>query len=212
MRIDEVIACDERVIAVRISLLGTSPELAGGEVEVSFVQVRVYEGGVFVSSEMFDADDRQAILARYAELTRLSGPEAVLRRYLQTLERRDLHHLPEMLDPDVAVRDHRALAGPQGRGVEAALELAQSALGVTSELRFEFEEIIAADDSALACRGSWIGRAADGAGEVVLPMGIVVAVRRDRIAALELYEHTDVDAMRERFDGLSCRGDVDPAD
>jgi hypothetical protein len=211
MRIDEVIACDERVIAARTSFLGTSPELAGGQVEVSIVQVRVYEGGVFVSSEMFDSDDRQAILARYAELTRPPRSEVVLRRYLQTLERRDLHHLPEMLDPDVAVHDHRALAGPPGRGVEAALELAQSALGVTSELRFEFEEIVAADDSALACRGSWIGRAADGAGEVVLPMGIAVAVRRDRIAALELYEHADVEAMRERVDALSRRRPVDPA-
>jgi hypothetical protein len=107
-----------------------------------------------------------------------------------------------MLDPGVAVQDHRALAGPQGRGVEAALELAQSALGITSELRFEFEEIVASDDSALACRGSWIGRAADGAGEVVLPMGIVVTVKHDRIAALELYEHADVDAMRDRYEEL----------
>jgi ketosteroid isomerase-like protein len=83
------------------------------------------------------------------------------------------------------------------------MELAHSALGVTSELRFEIDQIIAQDDHAIACNGTWIGRAAEGEGEVTLPMALLMSVKDERIAAFELYDLDAAEAIRARFDQLS---------
>jgi hypothetical protein len=67
--IDEVLACDERVVAMRASYHGLGP---GGRGEFAYVAgwVTVVEHGHSQFSEQFEYDDDAAMLARYAELTR----------------------------------------------------------------------------------------------------------------------------------------------
>ena len=66
IEMEEVLACDERVIAMRAALRGTSPD--GQQFEVPLGLVDVIEDGLFVSADRYDAGNRDAMLARYTEL------------------------------------------------------------------------------------------------------------------------------------------------
>jgi hypothetical protein len=71
LRIDiaEVLACDERAIAGRWRLSGkAAADAGGGTWEISAGSVMVVEDGVFVSSDRYEYDERDAMLARYVEL------------------------------------------------------------------------------------------------------------------------------------------------
>lgn len=67
--IDDVLACDERVIAMRASYRGQGP---GGRGEFAFLAgfVTVVENGHSVHVDQYEYDDDAVMLARYAELTR----------------------------------------------------------------------------------------------------------------------------------------------
>lgn len=66
--IDEVLACDERVVAMRASYHGSG---IGGRGRFAFEGgfVTVVEGGRSISVDAYEYDDNDAILARFAELT-----------------------------------------------------------------------------------------------------------------------------------------------
>jgi len=66
IELEEVLACDERVIAMRATVRGTSPD--GQPFEVPLRLVDVIEDGLFVSADRYDAENRDAMLARYTEL------------------------------------------------------------------------------------------------------------------------------------------------
>jgi ketosteroid isomerase-like protein len=208
LEVDEVLACDDRVIALRVTWRGSALD-GGGELAFPHGVVSVLESGRNLSWDQYEHDDREAILDRYTELGgRLGKLEdgtaaRVTAAYLRLIESRDVAALRAMLDPGVAVADHRALGGLPGSGPDAAIELAQSALGVTSELRFEILEIVAQSEQAFACTGRWVGRAAEGEGEVTVPMSLLTSVREERISSLELYEADDREAIRARFEELT---------
>jgi hypothetical protein len=96
-----------------------------------------------------------------------------------------------MVAPDAAVVDHRALGGFLGHGPDAAALQAQAAMGVTSELRFDIEEVLAATSTAIAVRGTWVGLAADGGGEVLLSMALAFGVTDGLVSSIDLYEPDD---------------------
>jgi hypothetical protein len=66
--IDQVLACDERVVAMRASYHGQGP---GGRGEFAFVSgfVTLVEQGHSVHVDQYEYDDDAAMLARYAALT-----------------------------------------------------------------------------------------------------------------------------------------------
>lgn len=68
MAIDEVLACDERVVAMRVSYRGQGP---GGRVEFAFLGgfVTLVENGHSIHVDLYEYDDDEAMLARYRELT-----------------------------------------------------------------------------------------------------------------------------------------------
>jgi hypothetical protein len=68
MELDDLLCCDERTIAMLAAVRGTAPE--SGPFEVAFGAVDVVEDGRFVRIELFDPDDRDAMLARYRKLVR----------------------------------------------------------------------------------------------------------------------------------------------
>jgi SnoaL-like domain len=65
--VDEVLACDDRVIVARLTYRGRSKE-TGSDLVVRVGSVSVIEAGVRVSTDLYDPDERQAMLERYAEL------------------------------------------------------------------------------------------------------------------------------------------------
>jgi hypothetical protein len=67
IEMDELLACDERVIALLGCVRGTAPD-DGREFELRFGAVDVVEDGLVVSVELYDPDERQAMLARYGAL------------------------------------------------------------------------------------------------------------------------------------------------
>jgi hypothetical protein len=58
---------DDRVVALRASWIGHAADGGGGGAW-SVGLVRVVEDGRAVSVDQYDADDREAMLARFAEL------------------------------------------------------------------------------------------------------------------------------------------------
>ncbi len=67
--IDDVLACDDRVIAMRATYQGQGP---GGRVAFAFLAgfVTTIEDGHSLHVDQYEYDDDDSILARYAELTR----------------------------------------------------------------------------------------------------------------------------------------------
>ncbi len=67
--VDEVLACDERVVAMRASYHGSG---IGGRGRFAFEAgfVTVVEDGRATSVDVYEYEDNDAILARFAELTR----------------------------------------------------------------------------------------------------------------------------------------------
>ena len=66
--VDEVLACDDRVLAMRITFRGTGVDVAGA-LEIPMGTVFAVADGQCVRQDRYGHDDREAILARYAELT-----------------------------------------------------------------------------------------------------------------------------------------------
>ena len=64
----EVLACDDAVLALRSKLRGHGIE-GGGEMEVPVGGVIAVEDGQVVRMELFEIDERAAMLARYEELS-----------------------------------------------------------------------------------------------------------------------------------------------
>jgi ketosteroid isomerase-like protein len=65
--VDETLACDDRVIALRCAFRGHG--IKAGEFESPWCLVTVVEDGLLLSLEVYEPDDPEAALARYAELT-----------------------------------------------------------------------------------------------------------------------------------------------
>jgi ketosteroid isomerase-like protein len=130
--------------------------------------------------------------------------ERALAAYLSRVQARDLAGMRGVLTEDVIVTDHRALGVPPAQGPDEAAALTATALGVTSELRFEIDETMARAEHALAGRGAWLGKAAEGIGqgEVAVPMALVVFERDGKLASIDLYEPHD-DAIDRRFEALT---------
>jgi hypothetical protein len=67
--VDEVLACDERVVAMRASYHGSG--IGGhGRFAVEGGFVTVIEGGHSISVDQYEYEDNEAMLARFDELTR----------------------------------------------------------------------------------------------------------------------------------------------
>jgi hypothetical protein len=68
-QIDEVLACDDRVIALTCTLRGRGND-GNGVFEIPFGAVATMENGLRTGEYQYRPEDRDAILARFAELSR----------------------------------------------------------------------------------------------------------------------------------------------
>ena len=66
-RVVEVLACGDRVIALSWTVHGRHRD-GGGTFEIPIGDLMVIEDGLVHSADVYDPNDRDAMLARYAEL------------------------------------------------------------------------------------------------------------------------------------------------
>jgi ketosteroid isomerase-like protein len=214
MEIEDVLARDDRVLASRIVYSGHGP-YGGGDFELTLGCVSVADGERVVSTDVYEPEDRAAMIARYAELgggaARLaeSASERVYAEFVRRYARRELEPLLELIAEDHVRIDHRPLGWEPVRGRAGDAELILSAWEGSTDIRIEVDEVLAASDRVLAVRIRWAGHSTDG-GAFELPVGQVVLVQDGQIATIDQYASDDRQAMLDRFAELSGAGRPSP--
>ena len=221
VEVDDVLACDERVIALRVTSRGTASE-GGGEFELPLGIVEVIEAGRWKSADFYEHDDDAAMVARYAELGGGQGPlgnrppERYYAEYVRRFATHDIEVLLELLSEDWVVVDHRTLGGEDVRGRDGAREVFQSVLAVSPDIRYEIDEVLACDERVIALRIAYRGHAneSDGSGEFASIFGYVAAIEDGRAVSVDQYDHDDRESMIARYvelgGGLAALGDRAP--
>ncbi len=209
--IEEVLACDDRVIAARIAYRGHAAD-GGGEFEVEFGWVVATEDGLGCMSDIYEPDDRQAMIARYVELgggLSVLGdkePERILAEFCRRYARRDLEQMMEMITPDFTWIDHRALSWePFDRDGMRAVTL--SGWQEAVDIRIEVDEVLAVDDFVIAVRLRFVGTGMS-AGPSELPVGQVCRYENGLGVSLDQYDYDDREGMLARFAELGGRRQV----
>jgi ketosteroid isomerase-like protein len=220
MEPDEVLAATDRVCAVRLRWTGTGDaEWGGGPFALAVGQVAVVENGRIVSVDQYDHDGDAAMLARFAELEGRAPvlgdrpPEQFWRTYLHLSDKRDYGAMAEMLAPDCAWVDHRALAYEEAHGREQVMAVLRSTFDSAPDVRNEVEEVIACDGEVMALISSWHGRGRT-AGPWRIEAGIVAVIRHGQEQSLEFFEPEDRRAIVMRYvelgGGLAALGESPP--
>jgi ketosteroid isomerase-like protein len=204
MEVEEVLACDQRVIAWRFSWRGAATG-GPGEFAVSIGQVNVVEDGFWLSCDQYEPDDREAMLARFEELAGerpvVAGERASERMLAQlsdVLNAREYERLPELVAEDWYFVDHRALGWEEAHGRDRCLAIMRSAFEASPGLRIEYDEVLASDEHAIVAVAAWRGVGVK-AGELEVAAGIVHLIEEGRWAGVDFYEPTDRAAMIARY-------------
>ncbi|MFZ0042433.1 MAG: nuclear transport factor 2 family protein [Solirubrobacteraceae bacterium] len=208
--IDEVLACDDRVIALTYTWLGRG--LKAGEISYPLGAVDVVENDLWISCDIFEHEDRQGLIARYAELGGGQGPlgdrppERFYAEFCRRYARHDLELMLELYVEDFTLVDHRHLGWPEVHNRDGIADQTTSGWGSTLDLRCECDEVLACDDRVIAMRQCFRGHALDGGGELELHLGRVAVVEQGRLVSVDQYEAGDDEAMLARFAELSRGG------
>jgi hypothetical protein len=205
---DEVIACDDRVIAVRMAWRGRG--VKAGELEVTAGAVYVVENGHWKSADFYDAEDRRAVVARYVELgggLSLLGDTPV-ERHARTFACRsaaaDIDGVMAMLAEDWVQVDRRQLAWPEQHKNHYRAQ--QEAIwNGTADIRIEYDEVIACDGAVLAGIMTYRGTAepAMGGGQFEYSVGNVQVTREGVTVRNEWFDPEDRDAIMRRYRELA---------
>ena len=210
MDYDEVVACDERVIAVRMAFRGRG--IKAGELEVEFGAVMVVEAGQWRSVDFYEATERDAMLARYVELGGGHGPlgerlperiaAELISGYLKCWAAKDVEGLLEHWAENAVLVDHRALGWETIRGREEVAKVLRAFIAASPNVRLEIDEMLACDDRVSALRMTYRGVGVK-AGELEYPLGCVFVIEDKRIVSQDMYEAEDREAMLARYAELT---------
>ena len=218
--IEEILACDERVVAATAVWGGSSAE-GGGDIEFRFGYVTVVEKGLIAHQELFEANDRDAMLARYAELGGRRPaplgdrpPERFLAEFVRRWTARDLDAIVDLFSGDYVLEDHRGLGWDPISGHDAQREVVRSGLDMSPDIKFEVQEVLACDERVMATAVLYRGTAGEGGGPFELPFGYVFTAEDGRATRVDVYDQGDRQAMLARYaelgGGQSPLGDRPP--
>ncbi len=202
--IEEVIASDERTIVAQVAYRGTSSQYHVGATEVIIGEVYALRDGVFCSIDLYEPDDRAAMIARYVELGGGLGqlgdtePERLCAEFARCHARRDLDGMLELTDDDCRWIDRRGLAWEPTVGRDGVAAVTVSAWHDIGHIRVEFDEVLAVSDRVLAVRFRWVGQDGRG-GAFELPAGQVSVYENGRCISVDQYDADDREAMLARF-------------
>ena len=171
----------------------------GGAVAFAYGSVSVVRDGLLVRTETFDADDEEAILARYEELraeadaVRLApgvdpGHPSVelMRRHTAAFAARDWDAYRALYAPDYEAVDHRQL-GWVDFDAGAIVETTISAIELYPDMR-ETIEILAVAEGIDAQVNVFRGHTTAGGGESVITIGVVSVHADGRIVRDEFFD------------------------
>lgn len=214
MEVDEVLACDDRVVAAVVTWRGHSVDRGGGY-EVRHGWVAVVEDGLGRSSDLYDAGDRTGLVARYTELG--GGLSALGDSPLEQLQaewslrytRRDMDGLLKLVSEEYELIDHRLLAWEPVRGHAGFRPMMESGWNTSADLRREVDEVLAVADDVIALRIAIVGRSnADiGGGEFRFEFCHVVRFADGRAEHVDQFGPEDREAVLARFAELGGRLD-----
>ncbi len=216
LTIEEVLACDEQVIAIRTLYRGTGTPWNAGDFEHASGEVLAVRDGRLARLEHYDADDRQTIIARYAELggvIRSLGnrpPERFVAEYSRLHAARDMEAFIQLHAEDCVVLDHRKVGWEETRGREALERMYRSGIEIAPDLRHEVDEVLACDERVLATRVTWTGHAADGDGELSYAVSGVWVIEGGRLLSIDMYDYDDDAAVLARYADLGGRLETAP--
>jgi ketosteroid isomerase-like protein len=202
--IDEVIACDDTVMAVAATEHGTAAEGGGALAQSMGYVVEVRDHRV-ARVEIYEPEDRTAMVARYAELGGGQGPlggrppERVWAEYIRRHAARDLDGLVNAVAPEWVLIDHRQLGWEEIRGHAGLLDYLRSHFEVSADSRIEVDEVLACDDRVIAMRTTVHGTNVDGGARFDRPLGIVSVVENAKIVRHDQYDHQDIKAILARY-------------
>jgi class 3 adenylate cyclase/ketosteroid isomerase-like protein/tetratricopeptide (TPR) repeat protein len=209
VEVDDMIACDDRFMAVATTAHGTAAE-GGGALAMPVGWVVSVRDGRLARGETYEPEDRASMVARYAELGGGQGPlgdrppERVWAEYIRRYAARDLDGLAELIAPDWVLVDHRTLGWEEVRGHDGAINHLRSGFDVTTDSHLEVDEVLACDARVLAMRITVYGTNADGGARFARPLAIVSAVADGRMLRREQFDHHDTEAVLARYAELSA--------
>jgi class 3 adenylate cyclase/ketosteroid isomerase-like protein/predicted ester cyclase len=210
--VGEVLACDDRVCAVTVTAAGVADtDQGGGEWEIAYGIVAVIEDGRLGEAHQYEREDRQAMVARYAELGGGQGPlgdrppERYWARKLRRFAARDLDAIESLYSPDWVFIDHRGLGWEEIRGHDGAREYFRGVYATSPDVYGEIDEVVACDERVVAVRTSWRGTGGSDAGAFVIQVGFVDVVEDGRSVRREAFEYEDTEAMIVRSGELGGR-------
>jgi ketosteroid isomerase-like protein len=155
--------------------------------------------------EIYEPEDRTAMVARYAELGGGQGPlggrppERVWAEYIRRHAARDLDGLVNAVAPEWVLIDHRQLGWEEIRGHAGLLDYLRSHFEVSADSRIEVDEVLACDDRVIAMRTTVHGTNVDGGARFDRPLGIVSVVENAKIVRHDQYDHQDIKAILARY-------------
>jgi ketosteroid isomerase-like protein len=178
----------------------------GADFEVALGFVVKERDGRFVWQELFDPDDRDGIMRCFEELagrgTEVDTPVVhTVRRYIDTMRRRDWPALTDCFTPDFLFVDRRQLGwGEFDRDAMIATSVSAGDVG-------DFDvtvRVLAAHDDAVAYVLRWTGTSNEGAAWENI-MGSL-NVGHDAFAYGELFDPDDEEALLARFAEVTADG------
>ncbi len=210
--VDEVLACDDRTIAARITWSGTASEaFGGGDWSFPLGVVVLMDGDQAVRFDQYEATDTEAMLTRYTELSSGVGPaqrpraELVHEQGIPYYNAHDLKGLMARHHERVCYVDHRELGWEPLRGLAEVERFYGSAFAISPDIRQELDEVLASDDRLVVAAVTFRGTGADGGGEFELRMGYVTAFEDGLIISSDFYDHDDRQALMARYRKLGGR-------
>ncbi len=208
LEVDEVLACDDRVMAMRAAWRGKDPA-SGGDLERPVGVVSLIEGGRLKRIDQYEPAERQLMTARYAELGGGLGllgdtaSERQIKEYARRYAARDFDGLRALNAEDWRLVDHRQLGWRELDQDNYADE--QRAIWAQIEnVHLEVNEVLAADDRVLAATGTFRGtaKASAGGGRFDYPVGFITLVENGLTIHSDWYDPDDRHSLLARYHEL----------
>ncbi|HEX2087056.1 MAG TPA: nuclear transport factor 2 family protein, partial [Solirubrobacteraceae bacterium] len=208
---NETIAVEGDVLAGRQQWTGT---FEGGPASVRAAYVAVIRDGRIARFEAFDADDEDALLARYEELraeadavqvSPAADPDApavaLVRAQARAFNARDWNAYRALCREGYVAVDHRVLGWGHELELDRVIETAASSAALVPDMRMT-TEVVAASGPLAAARVRVTGHDAQSGGALEISFRTVLVTDGERAERAELFAEEDRDAQLARFDEL----------
>jgi hypothetical protein len=165
----------------------------------------VVENGLMCRYELYEPDNRQAIIARFAELGGGQGPlgdrppERNLAAYCRCFAAGDLEGLVALHADDFRRVDHRCLGWEASERTDQQQVLFESFFAAGSDMWWQVDEALACDDRVIALMATLHGTSREGSGPFEIPFGLVAVIEDGRRTEEHLYQPDDRQAMLARY-------------